>query len=162
MGGPLFDHAKEFGGYLASTMMEQTPNADNRITLSDSVDEFGLNKIKLHWKLTSQDKQNIKQVANELAHELSRLRYARVRSLVGEDDTDRTFEELLSYGFHHMGGTRMSDNEKTGVVDKNLKVHNRKNLYVLGSSVFPTGGHVPPTLTIVALANRLADHLAQE
>ena len=156
------ERAKEFGGYLANAMTEQHPDYNNRITLSDKKDKLGLNKIKLHWKVTNQDKENIKKVVDELAHELSRLRLARVRSLVAEDETDRIFEELLSYGYHHMGGTRMSDDPKNGVVDSQLKIHNRKNIYVAGSSVFPTGGHVTPTLTIVALAIRLADHLIKE
>jgi len=63
-------------------------------------------------------------------------------------------------GWHHMGGTRMSDSPGDGIVDRNLKVHGVPNLYVGGSSVFPTGGAVNPTLTIIQLSLRLADHLA--
>ena len=62
-------------------------------------------------------------------------------------------------GYHHMGATRMSDSEHTGVVDKNCRVFGVDNLYVAGSSVFPTVGYANPTYTIVALALRLADHL---
>jgi choline dehydrogenase-like flavoprotein len=58
-----------------------------------------------------------------------------------------------------MGTTRMSDDPKHGVVDRNCQVHSVHNLYVAGSSVFPTGGYMNPTLTIVALALRLSDHL---
>lgn len=53
----------------------------------------------------------------------------------------------------------MSDDPKRGVVDSNCRVHSVKNLYVAGSSVFPTGGYANPTFAIVALALRLADHL---
>ena len=60
---------------------------------------------------------------------------------------------------HHLGTTRMSDSPLNGVVDSNCKVHGMSNLYVAGSSVFPTGGHANPTLTLVALTLRLADHL---
>ncbi|HEX5451187.1 MAG TPA: GMC family oxidoreductase, partial [Candidatus Limnocylindrales bacterium] len=61
---------------------------------------------------------------------------------------------------HHMGTTRMADDPADGVVDRDLKVHGTDNLYVAGSSVFPTGiGYSNPTLTILALALRLADHL---
>jgi choline dehydrogenase-like flavoprotein len=58
-----------------------------------------------------------------------------------------------------MGTTRMSDNPLRGVVDRNCKVHAVDNLYVAGSSVFPTSGASNPTLTLVALTLRLADHL---
>ena len=63
-------------------------------------------------------------------------------------------------GYHHMGTTRMGADAAQSVVDANLKVHGLANLYMAGSSVFPTGGWVNPTLTILALSFRLADHLA--
>ena len=62
-------------------------------------------------------------------------------------------------GAHEMGGTKMGDTNKDSVVDKNLKVHGINNLYVLGSSIFPTAGHANPTFTICQLALRLGDHL---
>jgi choline dehydrogenase-like flavoprotein len=58
-----------------------------------------------------------------------------------------------------MGTTRMATDPKHGVVDADLRVHGVDNLYVASSSVFPTVGYSNPTLTIVALALRLADHL---
>ena len=54
----------------------------------------------------------------------------------------------------------MATSPELGVVDANCKVFGTENLYVAGSSVFPTGGHANPTLTIVALAIRLGEHLA--
>jgi choline dehydrogenase-like flavoprotein len=62
-------------------------------------------------------------------------------------------------GWHHMGTTRMSDDPKRGVVDADCRVHGLSNLFVAGSSVFPTAGSGTPTLTLVALALRLADTL---
>lgn len=62
-------------------------------------------------------------------------------------------------GYHHMGGTRMHKNPNYGVVDENCKVHGSKNLYVIGSSIFTTGGHNNPTLPIIQFTLRLADHL---
>ena len=58
-----------------------------------------------------------------------------------------------------MGGTRIGNNLKTSVVDSNLKLHDLKNCYILGSSVFATGGYSNPTFSIVQLALRLANHL---
>ena len=69
------------------------------------------------------------------------------------------YDELA--GYHHMGGTRMSNSSKFGVVDSNCKVYGSKNLYIAGSSIFTTGGHNNPTLPIVQFTLRLADHLFQ-
>ena len=58
-----------------------------------------------------------------------------------------------------MGGTRMSERPDDGIVNSDCRVHDLENLYIAGSSVFPTGGDANPTYTIVQLALRLADHL---
>ena len=63
---------------------------------------------------------------------------------------------------YHLGGTRMGDDPKNSVVDKNLKVHFIDNLYVAGSSVFTSGGYANPTLSIVQLSLRLSDHLLEK
>ena len=65
----------------------------------------------------------------------------------------------MSAGDHHLGATRMSLKSDDGVVDENLKVHGIENLYIAGGSVFPSSGFANPTLTIIALAIRLSDHL---
>jgi choline dehydrogenase-like flavoprotein len=62
---------------------------------------------------------------------------------------------------HHMGTTRMHRDPRRGVLDEHARVHGVANLFVAGSSTFPTSGFANPTLTIVALALRLADHLDQ-
>ena len=79
------------------------------------------------------------------------------------DDPKRISESALPRGaYHHMGTTRMHENPKLGVTDGNCRVHGTRNLYVTGSSVFPTCGYANPTLTIVAMAFRMADHLGSE
>ena len=65
-------------------------------------------------------------------------------------------------GYHHMGGTRMHDLRKFGVVDRNCKVYGSNNLYCIGSSVFTTGGHNNPTFPIVQLSLRLGEHLSKK
>jgi choline dehydrogenase-like flavoprotein len=72
---------------------------------------------------------------------------------------DRTWPSFVSGGWHHMGTTRMSADPKQGVVDANCRVHGIGNLYIGGASVYATAGSVNPTLTLVALSLRLADHL---
>jgi choline dehydrogenase-like flavoprotein len=63
--------------------------------------------------------------------------------------------------WHHMGTTRMSETPSSGVVDRNCRVHGMGNLFIAGSSVFPTAGSNFPTMTLAALAIRLADHLQE-
>ena len=76
-----------------------------------------------------------------------------------EDWTFLPNEGALETGDHHMGALRMSAAAEDGIVDINSRLHSVDNLYIAGSAVFPTGGYANPTLTIVALALRLADHL---
>ncbi len=83
----------------------------------------------------------------------------RKGSTVHVETLQRIPPESITGGFHHMGTTRMHASPREGVVDPNGRVHGVKNLYVAGSSVFPTAGFANPTLTIVALTLRLADHL---
>jgi len=79
----------------------------------------------------------------------------RVNTPVG----DTGWPASMTGGMHHAGTTRMHDDPREGVVNADCRVHDIANLYVAGSSVFPTMGAANPTLTIVALALRLADHL---
>ena len=67
--------------------------------------------------------------------------------------------DKMTPGLHHMGTTRMHTDKSQGVVDQNCKVHGISNLYIAGSSVFPTVGYANPTLTITAMALRLADYI---
>jgi choline dehydrogenase-like flavoprotein len=152
----LFDSAEDRGFYLFASMLEQTPDPENRVTLSAERDALGLRRVDLRWRVSEADKANAWKVLELLGREFARTGLGRLRLL--RDDA-RVWEDQLGFGDHHIGTTRMSDDPQTGVVDRNQKVHGLFNLFVGGSSVFPTGGHVPPTLTIVAMSIRLADHL---
>ena len=90
-----------------------------------------------------------------LEAELERIGFGRINRKLGEEDPPIVFEG----NHHHMGTTRMHVDPAHGVVDADGRVHGVQNLYIAGSSVFPTGGHVSPTYTVVALAIRLADHV---
>ena len=74
----------------------------------------------------------------------------------------REWPSDLEGTWHHMGTTRMHDSPAQGVVDRNGLIHGMANMYVAGSSVFPTAGANFPTITLVALALRLSDHLAEQ
>ena len=157
---PLFGSADQFGGFMVDTMIEQFPNPDSRISLAEDRDAFGLRRVKIDWRLSAADKTNVERCYEVLAAEIGQAQIGRIR--IDSDDTGRLWDDLLNYGHHHMGTTRAADDPRHGVVDGDLKAHGLSNLYIAGSSVFPTGGHVPPTLTIVALAIRLAGHLATQ
>ena len=139
---------------------EQAPNDDSYIALTDERDALDMPRIKMHWKLNELDKKTVKQASLVIAEELGRLGVGRlnISDWVMQDDAE--FPSTTWGGCHQIGTTRMSASAKDGVVDKNCQVHGIDNLYIAGSSVFPTGGHTPPTFTIVALALRLADFLA--
>jgi choline dehydrogenase-like flavoprotein len=133
---------------------EQAPNRDSRVRLSDARDALGRPRARLEWRLSELDWTSIRR-----AHEL--LAAGASASGLGELSLVRSLDDVVAC-CHHLGTTRMHVEPCRGVVDPTCRVHGLPNLYVAGSSVFPTGGYANPTLTIVALALRLADHLKAE
>jgi choline dehydrogenase-like flavoprotein len=137
-------------------VLEPIPNPDSRIVLSDSTDYFGQRKINVDWQVHNRDLDNAYRAMELAAMEFGRLGLGRAYGEIFKDHS--LWPGNMEAGKHHCGTTRMTDNPKTGVVDKNCKLNNVSNLYIAGSSLFPTIGYANPTLTIVALALRLADH----
>ena len=137
--------------------IDPAPNPNSRITLSREKDRLGQNLAKLDWRLSPIDKHSLRRALEIIAVELGRAGLGRLR--IGIDDDNTTWPSDLEGAWHHIGTTRMSDDPKNGVVDKNCLVHGISNLYIAGSSVFPTSGSGTPTLTLVALSLRLADHV---
>lgn len=144
---------------------EQAPNPDSRVLLSMARDALGQQRADLSWQLNGQDKHTARVFARVFDEEMRRMGKGSVSACdwIEEPDeqwpVDPTVGNHPIAGYHHMGGTRMSADPKTGVVDADCKVHGLANLHVAGSSVFTTAGWANPTLTIVALALRLADKL---
>jgi choline dehydrogenase-like flavoprotein len=141
-----------------SCLGEQVPNPASRVTLSDERDPLGIPRAQLDWRLSELDREGVAKLARTVGTELGRLGAGRLRLRDWTLETGGWPEDLQG-GHHHMGTTRMADDPKAGVVDRNCRVHGIDNLYVAGSSVFPTAGYANPTLTILALTLRLADHL---
>jgi choline dehydrogenase-like flavoprotein len=133
---------------------EQAPDPGSRVYLGTEKDALGMNKLVLDWKVGPEVARAAVRLQEVLA---GRLRAAGIGSLdtAPGDVAARTFTDAS----HHIGTTRMSVSERTGVVDSNGRVYGTHNLFAAGSSVFTTSGSANPTLTIVALAIRLADHL---
>ncbi len=138
-------------------VLEATPCPDSRVTLDSRRDRLGMPRVRVHWQLNPQDRRGLDRLMQALRSELSRLRVGR---LVEDRSVDAAgWPSSMTAGKHHMGTTRMDSDPRKGVVDADCRVHSVDNRFVAGSSVFPTGGYANPTLTIIALGIRLADHL---
>jgi choline dehydrogenase-like flavoprotein len=145
--------------YIAS---EQEPNFSSRITLGDELDQFGMKRANLDWQLSELDIRTIKRGTESFAKAFAELGLGRVRIfdwLLADTPEFPGLDEGDVGGNHHMCTTRMGTSAQNGVVDSNQKVFGINNFYVAGSSVFSTGGHANPTLTITQMSLRLADHL---
>jgi choline dehydrogenase-like flavoprotein len=139
--------------------IEQKPEKTNAITLTDAKDKIGLNRVNFNWAFSDIERRTVDVATAYIASLLhtSKSGSLLLDSALVDNKSDLPFD--LRGGQHHSGTTRMSESPKNGVVDVNLKVHGSKNLFIVGSSVFPTNGWVNPSFTIAALGIRLADHI---
>jgi choline dehydrogenase-like flavoprotein len=136
---------------------EQQPNPESRVSLSDETDALGMARLKVDWRYTTGDVDTVTRALALLAGDIRRSR-------VGSFDYDPTTVEAEmtrygAYGGHHIGTARMGSDPRSSVVDAGCRVHGIDNLYIAGSATFPTSSQANPTLTVVALALRLAAHL---
>lgn len=154
-------------GLYVVARAEQAPNPNSRVQLSEKRDVFGTRQMELDWQFQDVDKRTLAVSMDALNGELRRLGLGRLEasSWLKDDQVDWEVDPLISNhpvgGYHHMGTTRMAASPREGVVDADCRVHGLDNLYVAGSSVFPTGGWANPTLTILALALRLGDQITK-
>jgi choline dehydrogenase-like flavoprotein len=138
-------------------LFETAPDPENRVVLADTCDALGRRVARLHWKLHEFERRSVSRACELLDAD---LRAAGAGGLASRRDAYRPPGSYKgSVGEHHLGTTRMHSDPKQGVVDGNARVHGLDNLFVAGGSVFTTAGFANPTLTIVALAARLAAHL---
>ncbi|MGI9418878.1 MAG: GMC family oxidoreductase [Geminicoccaceae bacterium] len=138
---------------------EQAPNPDSRVALSDELDPLGLRRVVFDWRLSEIDRHSIKGLVELVGEEVGRLGVGRAELAPWLLEGDDVWPEENFGGHHHSGTTRMATDSSKGVVDADCRVFGVDNFYIAGSSVFPTIGGSNPTLTIVALSLRLADHL---
>jgi choline dehydrogenase-like flavoprotein len=135
---------------------EVTPDPERRFTLEPERDALGMPRLKLHMRIADSDFAHFRATLKELGRQLLVSRTGTLRLNLKER---AQWLEGLDWGNHHMGTTRAHADPKKGVVDANLQVHGVANLFVAGSSVYPTYGAVNPTINLIALALRLVDHL---
>jgi choline dehydrogenase-like flavoprotein len=139
-------------------MTEQRPDRDSRIRLGAACDGFGVPRVELDWRIGADDLDTIRRHQDVLDALLSRQGVGRVTERF---DADRHASPIMS-NYHHMGATRMHTSPREGVVDAQCRVHSAPNLFVAGGSVFPAGGYLNPTLTIIALALRVSDAIRRD
>ncbi|WP_043527879.1 FAD-dependent oxidoreductase [Litchfieldella xinjiangensis] len=148
-------------GIILRAAWEQEPRRENRIELDDTrLDSLGMPRCRLSWGYSSLDVRTLRESVLMLGDYLRQTDIGRLKLadwLTQEPILPPDTGELV--GRHHMGGTRMAASASQGIVDLDCRVFDQDNLYIGGSSVFPGCGHANPTLTIVQLAMRMADHL---
>ncbi len=137
--------------------MEQAPDPFSRVTINPRQrDRYGLPRLTLDWRISDQTYRSQRRMHRLVKDILARTGLSGFKSdILDQPDKQPALWDMK----HPMGTTRMAASPKDGVVDAQCRVHDMTNLYIAGSSVFPTGGHANPTLLIVAMAARLADHL---
>ena len=146
---------------------EQAPNPDSRVVLSEKHDALGHRRADLDWQLSELDKHTARVFAEVFDGEMKRMgqRGVTPSGWLGEPGTawpvDPTVGNHPIAGYHHIGGTRLGTDPSSSVVDPDCRVHGYENLWIAGSSCFPTAGWANPTLTLVAMAIRLAERLSR-
>lgn len=169
--GPVSPWLKVLAGKMELAIVvraEQSPNPDSRVTLDRETDGLGMPRIRLDWRLQQLDIHTVSGMVDALDRDLAGLNLGRAdkSGWVADGSAQWVTDPLVSThsigGYHHMGTTRMADDPARGVTDQWGRVHGVSNLYVAGSSLFPTSGWANPTLTILALALRTCDKLLQD
>lgn len=138
-------------------LVEQRPDPDSRITLSDQRDRLGMPLSRIDWRISAQETETVRRMGQLVRQEFQRLGLPQpvLEDWLNDREADCPFSDRA----HPSGTTRMASNPREGVVDSHCQVHGVEGLYIAGSSVFPTSGYANPTLMIVALSIRLADRL---
>jgi choline dehydrogenase-like flavoprotein len=136
---------------------EQAPNRESRIILGDDTDRFGLRRVRVLWKTSDLDSHSVGECHRILAKEFERTGTGKVE--LPHTEAARIIRDESGVGSHHIGSTRMADDPKQGVVDRNARVHSVENLFIAAPSIFCTASFANPVLTTAAFAVRLGDHI---
>ena len=155
---PSVELCNEQGIYTLHFDAEQSPNVDSRVALGDERDKFGMPRLVVDWRMNRGDAESVFRSLELIARGLES---AGVAKLNIKPDLANDAYARNGVGSHHIGSTRMGGSPATGVVDSECRVFGIPNLYIASSSVFPTSSYVNPTLQIVAIAIRIAAHIAQ-
>jgi len=150
--GLLFGNYKQ---YSFEFFFSQSQETNNKVFLDEkSIDNFGLKKVNINWSISLNDQQKYNEIIDAFVGQNGFLKKSDIKTNFIKD-----FYKSGLVGLHPSCTTIMGNNKEKSVVDKNLKIHDIKNIFVCGSSVFPSNGITNPTWTIMTLANRLSKHL---
>ena len=153
----LFPSSGASTAFTLKFWAEQSPNPTSVVTLGTEKDQLGMPKLRVDWRFNETDVRSLETAHRLIGDQLRRSGAGLLECY--EPDMGNAIRAQIDASAHHLGTTRMARAMSEGVVDENCRVHGVENLYVASSSVFPTVGHANPTLTLIALALRLADHL---
>ncbi len=145
--------------YPLEINMEQLPDPLSRVSLGDTLDPLGMPRLIVNWKPGGDFAAHVVGIYDAFGEAFAAAGLGTV--ILPEEQREKIAMACEAQGGHHIGTARMSAKPQDGVVDRNCEVWGTKGLFVAGSAVFPTSGFANPTLTISALALRLADHLAE-
>lgn len=148
------------GPYALAYHAEHFPEFESRVTLSDNMDQTGRRRLKIDFRYGDRTIQALIDGHKLLAQRLKAENVAEM-VLPEDDEFAEAIIEKSRDGYHQIGLTRMSDDPSDGIVDANCRVHGTRNLYIASASVFPVSGQANPTLSVVAMALRLADHIVE-
>ena len=138
--------------YIVVYFCEQPPAPESRVWLGEKLDALGVPRLVFDWRIPDAVHASLFRLQEEIGRALARSNLGRLEPGQGMP--------CYTDASHHMGTTRMHPDPQRGVVDTDCRLHGTANLWIASSSVFPTCGHANPTLTILALVLRLAEHLA--
>lgn len=144
--------------YPLEINLEQLPDPQSRVSLGNGLDPLGMQRLVVNWKPGGDFAAHIGAIYDAFGEAFRRAGLGTI--VLPEEQREKIAGACEAQGGHHIGTARMSAEARGGVVDGNCEVWGTKGLFVAGSAVFPTSGFANPTLTISALALRLADHLA--
>lgn len=152
-----FTQVSAQGEYRIRFDAEQSPDTDNRVVLSDEVDAWGVPRLRVEHEVSQADRANMHRSLELLAEGINATGWARYEPPTLAEMLERPMID----GTHQMGLTRMGTSPSDSVVDADLRVWGVDNLHLVTSGAFPTSGMAGPTMTVVALAMRLADRLVR-
>ena len=144
---------------VVALMIEQEPANESYISLSDKKDKFEISEARINWSITPKTWNTAIATANAVKIQIEHLNLGKVNLYEHLNYNNPDWSNYLSDVCHQMGGCKMSLSQEEGVVNKDLQVWGVSNLYVCSCAVFPTSSHSNPTLTMLALASRLANYL---
>ncbi|HWF11059.1 MAG TPA: GMC family oxidoreductase [Bryobacteraceae bacterium] len=149
-------------GIFLRVHCEQAPDPDSRIILTSARDATGMRRIRLCWRVGELEIATMRHFSEVVRQAFARSGFADVTAIPALEEGGAALFERFDDSNHHMGATRMANSCDGGVVNPDLRLFGVRNGYVCSSSVFPTGGFSNPTHTLIALAVRLAAHLAEQ